>query len=104
MAWLILLFAGILEVVWAISLKYTDGFTKFWPSVFTVVMMIFSFVFLSQALRTLPVGTGYAVWTGIGALGTAILGVILFNEPATLSRLGSIALIVVGIVCLKISS
>ncbi|MGB5626352.1 MAG: multidrug efflux SMR transporter, partial [Woeseiaceae bacterium] len=90
--------------VWAVGLKYTDGFSKLWPSVFTLVTMAFSLYFLAQALRTIPLGTGYAVWTGIGAAGTAILGVILFAESAQLVRLLCIALIIGGIVGLKLSS
>jgi len=104
MAWLYLLIAGLLEVAWAIGLKYSDGFKRLWPSVWTIATMIGSFVFLAQALRTIPVGTGYAVWTGIGAVGTAILGIILFAESATLPRLACIALIVVGILGLKLVS
>ena len=104
MAWLYLLIAGLLEVAWAIGLKYSDGFKRLWPSVWTIATMIGSFVFLAQALRTIPVGTGYAVWTGIGAVGTAILGIILFAESATLPRLACIALIVVGILGLKLAS
>ena len=104
MAWFYLFIAGLLEIVWAIGLKYTHGFTRLWPSVATVIAMIFSFVFLAQALKHIPVGTGYAVWTGIGAVGTAILGIILFNEPRQAARLGCIALIVVGIVGLRLTS
>lgn len=104
MAWLYLLIAGLLEVAWAIGLKYSDGFKRVWPSVWTVAAMIGSFVFLAQALRTIPVGTGYAVWTGIGAVGTAILGIILFSESAALPRIACIALIVAGIVGLKLTA
>lgn len=104
MAWLLLVIAGLLEVGWAIGLKYSAGFTRLWPSVWTVGTMIASFALLSQALRTIPVGTGYAVWTGIGATGTAILGIALFSEPATVARLGCIALIVAGIVGLKLAA
>ena len=104
MAWLFLSIAGLFEVVWAVSLKYSEGFTKGWPSLITVAAMVVSFFFLAQALRTIPVGTGYAVWTGIGAVGTAILGVVLFAEPVTLLRLGCIALIVSGILGLKLAS
>jgi quaternary ammonium compound-resistance protein SugE len=104
MAWLYLLIAGLLEVAWAIGLKYTDGFKRLWPSVWTAAAMIGSFVFLAQALRTIPVGTGYAVWTGIGAVGTAALGIILFAESAALPRLACIALIVIGILGLKLTS
>jgi quaternary ammonium compound-resistance protein SugE len=104
MAWLYLLIAGLLEIAWAIGLKYTDGFTRLVPSVWTVASMVASLLFLGLALKTLPVGTAYAVWTGIGAVGVAILGIILFAEPANALRLGSIALIVSGIVGLKLVS
>ncbi|MGE3869244.1 MAG: quaternary ammonium compound efflux SMR transporter SugE [Pseudorhodoplanes sp.] len=101
MAWIILFVAGLFEVGWAIGLKYTDGFTRLWPSVWTVFAMIVSIVLLGLSLKTLPVGTAYAVWTGIGAVGTVILGIALFSEPATAARLGCIALILAGIVGLK---
>jgi quaternary ammonium compound-resistance protein SugE len=104
MPWLHLFIAGLLEIVWAIGLKYTEGYTKLVPSVITIAAMIASVVFLGLALRAIPVGTGYAIWTGIGAVGTAILGVLLFSEPATPARIGCIALIVAGIVGLKLSS
>ena len=104
MAWIHLIVAGLLEIFWAISLKYTDGFSKLWPSVLTIAGMIASFYFLAQALKTIPVGTGYAIWTGIGAAGTAILGIILFSESAAWSRLACIGLIVAGIVGLKLTS
>lgn len=104
MAWVILFIAGLFEVVWAIGLKYTDGFTKLWPSVGTVAAMVASVVLLGWAMRTLPVGTAYAVWTGIGAVGTVALGIVLFQEPATVARLGCVALIVAGIVGLKITA
>jgi quaternary ammonium compound-resistance protein SugE len=104
MAWIYLLIAGVLEVFWAISLKYTDGFSKLWPSLSTVAGMIASFYFLAQALKTIPVGTGYAIWTGIGAAGTAILGIVLFAEPASLARLFCLGLIVAGIVGLKLAA
>lgn len=100
--WLFLLFAGLTEIGWAIGLKYTQGFTRLWPSVFTVMAMILSFYLLSQALKSLPIGTAYAIWTGIGAVGTAILGMVLFGEPKTTMRLVCIALIVAGIVGLKV--
>jgi quaternary ammonium compound-resistance protein SugE len=103
-AWLLLLAAGLLEVVWAIGLKYTEGFSRPLPSVITVIAMIASFWLLAMALKTIPVGTGYAVWTGIGAVGTAILGIVLFSEPATAARLACIALIVAGILGLKLFS
>ena len=101
MAWLSLLIAGLLEICWAIGLKYTEGFTRLWPSVLTIGAMILSMAFLGLALKTLPVGTAYAVWTGIGAVGTVILGIILFAEPATAVRLGCIGLILAGIIGLK---
>jgi quaternary ammonium compound-resistance protein SugE len=104
MAWIHLIVAGLLEIFWAICLKYTDGFSKLWPSVLTIAGMIASFYFLAQALKTIPVGTGYAIWTGIGAAGTAILGIILFSESAAWSRLACIGLIVAGIVGLKLTS
>jgi quaternary ammonium compound-resistance protein SugE len=102
MAWTYLFIAGVLEIVWAIGLRYTDGFTKLVPSVITGVALIASMIFLALALRAIPVGTGYAIWTGIGAVGTAILGIILFAEPATVARLACISLIVAGIVGLKL--
>lgn len=102
MAWTYLFIAGVLEIVWAIGLKYTEGFTRPVPSTITVAAMVVSLWFLALALKSIPVGTGYAVWTGIGAVGTAILGIVLFAEPATLARLGCIGLIVAGIVGLKL--
>lgn len=102
MAWTYLLIAGLLEVGWAIGLKYTEGFSRLWPSVGTIAAMILSLAFLGLALKTLPVGTAYAVWTGIGAIGTVILGIVLFAEPATAARLGCIGLILAGIVGLKL--
>jgi quaternary ammonium compound-resistance protein SugE len=104
MNWILLLVAGLFEIGWAIGLKYTDGFTRLWPTVWTAAAMVISLVLLGLALKTIPVGTGYAVWTGVGAAGTAILGIILFAEPATALRLGSIGLIVAGIVGLKLVS
>jgi len=104
MAWVYLVIAGLLEIVWAIGLKYTDGFSRLLPSAITVAAMIASVVLLGLALRELPVGTGYAVWTGIGTVGAAILGMILFQEPATAIRLGCIALIVAGIMGLKFAT
>lgn len=103
-SWILLLIAGLLEVVWAIGLKYTEGFSKLVPSVITVTAMIISVWLLALALKGIPVGTGYAVWTGIGAVGTAILGIVLFNEAATIARLACIALIVAGIFGLKFFS
>ncbi|MGZ8153695.1 MAG: quaternary ammonium compound efflux SMR transporter SugE [Burkholderiales bacterium] len=104
MSWFYLVLAGALEVVWAIGLKYTAGFTRLAPSAITIAAMIVSVWFLALALRTIPVGTGYAVWTGIGAVGTAILGIALFSEPATAARLACIGLIVAGILGLKLVS
>jgi quaternary ammonium compound-resistance protein SugE len=104
MAWTLLLVAGLLEIGWAIGLKYTDGFTRLVPSVLTLIAMTASIVFLALALRAIPVGTGYAVWTGIGAVGTALLGIVLFGESASVARLGCIGLIVAGIVGLKLVS
>jgi quaternary ammonium compound-resistance protein SugE len=102
MAWIYLFIAGLFEVGWAIGLKYVDGFTRIWPALWTGVSMLASVLLLGLALKTIPVGTGYAVWTGIGAIGTAILGIYLFNEPATVLRLLSIGLILSGIVGLKL--
>jgi quaternary ammonium compound-resistance protein SugE len=104
MAWTLLLIAGLLEVVWAIGLKYTNGFTALWPTLVTVAAMIVSLFFLALALREIPVGTGYAVWTGIGAVGAALLGIVLFNEARDAPRLLCIGLIVMGIVGLKLTS
>jgi quaternary ammonium compound-resistance protein SugE len=104
MAWAYLTLAGILEVVWAIGLKYTEGFTRLVPSVVTIAAMVVSVWFLALALRTIPVGTGYAVWTGIGAVGTAVLGIVLFAEAATAARIACIGLIVAGILGLKLAS
>jgi len=102
MAWSILFIAGLLEVSWAIGLKYTEGFTRLVPSVLTLGAMTGSILLLGLALKSLPIGTAYAVWTGIGAVGTATLGIVLFGEPATVFRLASIGLIVAGIVGLKL--
>ena len=104
MHWVHLAIAGILEIVWAVGLKYTEGFTKLVPSAITLAAIVSSMLFLGLALKGIPVGTGYAVWTGIGAVGTAILGIVLFAEPATPLRLGCIALIVAGIIGLKVVS
>ena len=103
MAWLVLAVAGLFEVGWAIGLKYTDGFSKLWPSVATAAAMVVSVVLLGWAMRSLPVGTAYAVWTGIGAVGTVVLGIVLFGEPATLGRLVCVTLIVAGIIGLKVT-
>ncbi len=102
MAWTILFIAGLLEIGWAIGLKFTEGFTRLVPSALTGLCMVGSIVLLGLALKTLPVGTAYAVWTGIGTVGTAILGVVLFGEPATALRLACIGLIVAGIVGLRV--
>ena len=102
MAWLVLAAAGLLEIGWAIGLKYTEGFTRLVPSVLTLAAMAGSIILLGLALKTLPIGTAYAVWTGIGAVGTALLGIIRFDEPATAARLASIGLIVSGIIGLKL--
>jgi quaternary ammonium compound-resistance protein SugE len=101
-AWLWLTLAGLLEVVWAVGLKYTDGFSRLLPSAITVAAMVGSVYLLGLAVRTIPIGTGYAVWTGIGAVGVAILGMVLFNEPKALLRIASILLIVAGIAGLKL--
>jgi quaternary ammonium compound-resistance protein SugE len=103
-AWLLLLLAGISEIAWAVGLKYTDGFSRLWPSVGTLAMMVVSLILLALALKQIPLGTGYAVWTGIGAVGTAIIGIVLFNESRDVMRLLFIGLIVAGIVGLKIVS
>jgi len=100
-AWIILLAAAALEIAWAFGLKYTEGFSRFWPSVLTIALMALSMYLLALAARTLPIGTAYAVWTGIGAAGTAVLGMLFLQEPATVARLVSIALIVSGVVGLK---
>jgi quaternary ammonium compound-resistance protein SugE len=102
MAWLYLMIAGLLEVGWAIGLKYTEGFTRLVPSALTIAAMVFSLGFLGLALKELPVGTAYAIWTGIGAVGTVLLGIYLFAEPATAARLGCISLILAGIIGLKV--
>lgn len=104
MAWLLLFFAGLLEVVWAVGLKYTEGFTRPVPSVFTLVAMAASFYLLSAALRALPLGTAYAVWVGIGAIGTAIAGIVLFQEAVTPLKLVSLLLVVAGIAGLRLAS
>lgn len=104
MAWLLLVIAGVFETAWAVGLKYSDGFSKLVPSVLTVGAMAASIVLLSLALKSLPVGTAYAVWTGIGAAGTAALGMYFFQEPVTMLRLGSIALVIAGIAGLKLTA
>lgn len=104
MAWVVLVIAGLFEVAWAIGLKYTEGFTRFWPSVATLAAMAASVLLLGWTMRTLPVGTAYAVWTGIGAMGTVALGIVLFEEPATVARLVCVGLILAGIVGLKVTA
>ena len=104
MAWIVLVVAALFEIGWAIGLKYTDGFSRLWPSVWTIAALAVSVGLLAVAARTLPIGTAYAVWTGIGAAGTALLGIWLFSEPATFARVMCIALIVSGVVGLKIFS
>ncbi|HSI46455.1 MAG TPA: quaternary ammonium compound efflux SMR transporter SugE [Methylophilus sp.] len=104
MTWLILVIAGLFETAWAIGLKYTDGFTRFWPSFWTIVAMVISVWLLGLSVKTLPVGTAYAIWVGIGAVGTVILGIWLFNEPVSPLRVISLLLIVAGIIGLKLAS
>lgn len=104
MAWIVLVVAGLFEIGWAIGLKYTEGFSRPWPTVATVAAMVASIVLLGWAVRSLPVGTAYAVWTGIGAAGTVLLGIVLFQEPATALRLACVGLIVAGILGLKLSA
>jgi quaternary ammonium compound-resistance protein SugE len=104
MSWLLLLIAGLLEVAWAAGLKTSEGFTRLWPSVFTLVTAIGSFVLLAMAMRQLPLGTAYAVWTGIGAIGAFVFGIVMLGEALTVARVASAALIVVGLIGLKLSS
>ena len=104
MAWLMLVIAGLCEIVWATGLKHTAGFTRLWPSIVTITAMIVSIVLLGAAMKTLPVGTSYAVWVGIGAVGTAAMGILFLGESASAGRLASLALIVVGIVGLKLAT
>ncbi|HEX2146802.1 MAG TPA: quaternary ammonium compound efflux SMR transporter SugE [Pseudorhizobium sp.] len=104
MAWILLTLAGLFEIGWAIGLKYTDGFTRPIPTVLTAVSMVISVALLGLAMRSLPVGTAYAIWTGIGTVGTVILGIVLFAEPATALRIGCIALIITGIIGLKVAA
>jgi len=103
MSWLILFVAGLFEIVWAIGLKYTDGFTRLVPSVITLLAAAISFGLLGLAMKTLPVGTAYSVWVGIGAAGTVLMGIVLFNEPVNALRIGSVVLIVLGVLGLKLS-
>ena len=104
MAWVILVIAGLFEVGWAIGLKYTEGFTRLWPTVGTVLAMIISLWLLGIAMKSLPVGTAYAIWVGVGAVGTVVLGIVLLGEPANAGRLISVALIIAGIVGLKLAT
>jgi len=104
MAWIILIIAGLFEVGWAIGLKYTDGFSRFWPTVFTGLAMIVSLWLLGIAMKALPVGTAYSVWVGVGSVGTVVLGIVLFDEPLNAARLISVALIVAGIIGLKLAT
>lgn len=104
MAWIILVLAGLFEIGWAIGLKYTEGFTRLWPSVGTAVAMLISLGLLGIALKSLPVGTAYAVWVGVGAVGTVILGIVLLDEPVNAARLISVTLIVAGIIGLKLAT
>ena len=102
MAWVVLFVAGLFEVGWAVGLKYTEGFTRFWPTVWSALSMAVSLGLLGMALRTLPLGTAYAIWTGVGTMGTVLLGIVLFGESASALRLGCVALILAGIVGLKL--
>jgi quaternary ammonium compound-resistance protein SugE len=104
MSWFLLLIAGLLEVAWAVGLKTSEGFTRLWPSVFTLVTAVGSFVLLALAMRQLPLGTAYAVWTGIGAVGAFVFGIVMLGEALTVARVASAALIVVGLIGLKLSS
>lgn len=104
MAWIILVIAGLFEVGWAIGLKYTEGFTRFWPTVWTILAMIISLWFLGIAMKSLPLGTAYTIWVGVGAVGTVVLGIVLLGEPANAARLISVALIIAGIVGLKLAT
>lgn len=104
MAWIFLLVAGLFEMGWALGIKYADGFTRLWPTIGTIVSLIASMALLGLAVRTLPLGTAYAIWTGIGTVGIAIAGILLFQEPATALRIAFIALIVVGILGLKLTA
>ncbi len=104
MAWVILIVAGLFEVSWAVGLKYSEGLTRLWPTLATAATLVVSMILLAVAMRSLPLGTAYTVWTGIGAIGTVVLGILLFGEPATASRLACIALILVGILGLKLAT
>lgn len=104
MAWIVLIVAGLFEVGWAIGLKYTEGFTRLWPTAVTLVAMIVSLWLLGVAMKSLPVGTAYSVWVGVGAVGTVVMGIVLFGEPANAARLISVALIIAGIAGLKLAT
>jgi quaternary ammonium compound-resistance protein SugE len=104
MSWVILVLAGMFEVGWAIGLKYTEGFTRFWPTVWTILSMIISLGLLGIAMKSLPVGTAYSIWVGVGAVGTVILGIVLLGEPANTARIISVALIIAGIIGLKLAT
>ncbi len=101
MPWILLVIAGLFEIAWAVGLKFTDGFTRLWPTVWTVIALIISMGLLGLAAKSLPIGTAYAVWTGIGAVGTVFCGIVFFNDPATAVRMGCLGLIIVGILGLK---
>ena len=104
MPWLLLVLAGLFEIGWAIGLKYSEGFTRLWPSIGTVAAMAVSLGLLGIAMRSLPVGTAYAIWVGVGAVGTVILGIVLFDEPVNALRIGSVTLIIAGLVGLKLAT
>lgn len=104
MNWAVLFIAGFFEIAWAIGLKYSEGFSRLWPSIFTLVAMVLSVLLLGLAMKNLPVGTAYAMWVGIGAVGTAVMGIYLFNEPADMARLISFGFIIAGIIGLKLAS
>ena len=104
MPWIILVLAGLFEIGWAIGLKYTEGFTRLWPSVGTIAAMAVSLGLLGIAMKSLPVGTAYAIWVGVGAVGTVILGIVLFDEPVNALRIGSVALIIAGLLGLKLAT
>ena len=104
MAWIILVLAGLFEVGWAIGLKYTEGFTRLWPTLWTALAMIISLWLLGIAMKSLPVGTAYSVWVGVGAVGTVLLGIVLLGEPANAGRLISVAFIIIGIIGLKLTT
>ncbi|MEK5757444.1 quaternary ammonium compound efflux SMR transporter SugE [Acinetobacter variabilis] len=104
MAWIILVFAGLFEIVWAYSMKLSEGFTKLTPSIFTIVFMVLSFVLLAYAMRTLPLGTAYTIWTGIGAVGSFLVGALVLGEPASAMRMLAAVLIISGLVLMKLSS